>query len=111
MEKEIKDEIGITNDKYNLIPLAFSRELVRGGKPQLFLDIDISALKAMMHNAEENWEFIKENDLPDDSPLKKHLHAPLEATQEMFSYEGFMAFKIIQAYMNRTDAPFPIVDY
>lgn len=112
MEKEIEEEIGLTNDCYSLVPLAFTRELVRGGKPQLFFiaktNIDIRSIKSTMKDAQDNWEFINGEDLPIDSPLRKHLDSPLKAPQEMFSYEGWMALKIALAYLYKDEPPFPI---
>jgi len=112
MEKEIEEEIGLSADLYNLVPLAFTRELVRGGKPQLFFiaktDIDIRNIKTTMKNAQDNWEFINEDELPIDSQLHEYLDAPLKSPQEMFSYEGWMALKIALAYLYRDEPPFPI---
>jgi len=112
MKKEIKEEIGLSTDSYKLIPLAFTRELARGGKPQLFFiaetKLDIKSIKSSMINAINAWEFINENDLPNDSQLKKYLNAPLEAPQELFTYEGWMALRIASAYINKEEPPFTV---
>ncbi|WP_432695712.1 hypothetical protein ACQUQP_14330 [Marinobacterium sp. YM272] len=110
MEKEIKSEIGLDRELYELIPLTFSRELVRGGKPQLFFvaetNMDISTIKNEMKGAEESWEFIDESDLPEGSQLRGYIENPLEAPQNMFTYEGWMAMKIALAYMYDIEPPF-----
>ena len=111
MEREIQSELGLTNEQYELIPLAFSRELVRGGKPQLFFIaetwLNISEIKSEMKFAEESWEFIHEKDLPLDSPLREFIASPLNAPQQMFTYEGWMAMKIALAYFYEIEPPFP----
>lgn len=112
MAREIESETGLLREDYALTPLAFSRELIRGGKPQLFFiaetDKTVSEIQAGMLEAEEKWEFISDRDLPEDSPLKPHLSAPLEAPQEMFTYEGWMALRIAIAYIRNEEPPFSI---
>lgn len=113
MEKEIEEEIGLKTEDYHLIPLAFTREIVRGGKPQLFFiaktNIDIKNLNSTMEGAKDNWEFINKNNLPTNSPLHNFLDIPLKAPQEMFTYEGWMALKIALAYLYNEEPPFPIL--
>ena len=110
MQKEIEEEIGLQKDSYELTPLAFSRELARGGKPQLFFiaktNIEIEKIKSSMINATDSWEFMNANNLPSNSPLKKYLNTPLEAPQELFTYEGWMALKIALAYLYNENPPF-----
>ena len=112
MHKEIEEELGLEKEYYKLIPLAFSRELVRGGKPQLFFiaetELDIRDIKLKMTQAVDAWEFINENLLPDNSKLKKHINSPLEAPQNLFTYEGWMALKIALAYLYNEEPPFLI---
>ena len=112
MQKEIKEEIGLENDSYKLIPLAFTIELARAGKPQLFFiaetDMDIKNIQSSMFNAINAWEFISENDLPINSPLIEYLNNPLEAPQELFTYEGWMALKIALAYLYNEEPPFSV---
>jgi len=110
MEKEIEREIGLKPEQYNLIPLAFTRELVRGGKPQLFFIaetlFDIKTIKSAMKMAEESWEFIDINDINENNPMYEYMASPLSAPQEMFTYEGWMALKIAKAYFYSTEPPF-----
>lgn len=112
MQKEIKEEIGLSKEFYKLIPLAFTRELARGGKPQLFFiaetDLDIQNIKSTMTNAIDAWEFISDNDLPINSQLREYLNSPLEAPQELFTYEGWMALKIALAYLYSEEPPFSV---
>ncbi|KJY80758.1 hypothetical protein TW81_18665 [Vibrio galatheae] len=110
IEKEIKSEIGLRPNQYNLIPLAFTRELVRGGKPQLFFiaetTLDIASIHSEMEAAEESWEFISIESIDESNPLYKYIESPLSAPQEMFTYEGWMALKIAMAYLYKTEPPF-----
>jgi hypothetical protein len=110
IEKEIKSEIGLRPEQYSLIPLAFTRELVRGGKPQLFFiaetTLDIASIQSEMKMAEESWEFISIESVDESNPLYKYIEFPLNAPQEMFTYEGWMAMKIAMAYFYRTEPPF-----
>ena len=110
IEKEIKSEIGLRPNQYNLIPLAFTRELVRGGKPQLFFiaetTLDIASIQSEMEAAEESWEFISIESIDESNPLYNYIESPLSAPQEMFTYEGWMAMKIAMAYLYKTEPPF-----
>lgn len=110
MEKEIESEIGLKPEQYDLIPLAFTRELVRGGKPQLFFIaetlLDIETIKSEMKMAEENWEFIDIGDINESNPMYEYIASPLNAPQEMFTYEGWMGLKIAMAYFYSTEPPF-----
>jgi len=110
MEKEIESEIGLKPGQYNLIPLAFTRELVRGGKPQLFFIaetmLDIGNILSEMKRAEESWEFLDKEDIKEDNPMFEYIASPLSAPQEMFTYEGWMAMKVAMAYFYSTEPPF-----
>lgn len=110
MAKEIESEIGLKPEQYELIPLAFTRELVRGGKPQLFFvaktNLDIKTIQSDMKFAEESWEFIDQDSLTEDSPLYQYIQSPSNAPQELFTYEGWMAIKIAAAYFYSTEPPF-----
>lgn len=110
MEKEIENEIGLTPEQYNLIPLAISRELVRGGKPQLFFvaetSLDIANIQSEMKMAAESWEFINIEDIAESNPMYEYIKSPLSAPQEMFTYEGWMAMEIAKAYFYKTEPPF-----
>lgn len=113
MAKEIHSETGLLKEECIITPLAFSRELIRGGKPQLFFiaetNVCMEELKARMSNAEEHWEFISIADLTEDSPLRPYLHSPLQAPQSMFTYEGWMAINVAMAYIRDEEPPFEIL--
>ncbi|QPL47232.1 hypothetical protein IT895_05500 [Halomonas sp. A40-4] len=113
MAREIHSEIGLLKSEYSLTPLAFSRELIRGGKPQLFFiaetEMGLDELKEKMVGAEESWEFLSVDDLAEDSQLRPHLNSPLEAPQEMFTYEGWMALHVAMAYIRDEEPPFEIL--
>lgn len=113
MAREIYSETGLLKDECTITPLAFSRELIRGGKPQLFFvaetQITMDEIKSRMSVAEESWEFISIADLKENSPLKPYLNSPLDAPQEMFTYEGWMALHIAMAYIQDEEPPFEIL--
>lgn len=113
MAKEIHSETGLLKEECTITPLAFSRELIRGGKPQLFFvaetNVSMEELKTRMSNAEEHWEFISIADLTEDSPLRSYLDAPLQAPQSMFTYEGWMALHVAMAYIRDEEPPFEIL--
>lgn len=112
MAREIESELGLLKEDCSITPLAFSRELIRGGKPQLFFiaetDKSIDEIRVSMKDAEESWEFISEDELPENSPLRSHLDAPMQAPQELFTYEGWMALAIAMAYIRDEEPPFAI---
>jgi len=113
MRKEIAEETGLSPNQYELTPLAFSRELVRGGKPQLFFiaetDYRISELKDLMANAQDSWEFIHSEDLPDNSPLARYCDTPETAPPDMYSYEGLMALTLAVSYIKNVTPPCDVV--
>lgn len=109
MHEEIDRELNLPKDSYTLIPLAFARELPRGGKPQLFFyaecKLDLAEVKQRMRDAEENWEFLEEENLPPESPLNQWLDDQATATysrqalEQCFTVEGWMALRLTQAYL------------
>lgn len=113
IKREIKTELNLERDEYELIPLAFSRELVRGGKPQLFFiaktHLGMEEVSKRMEDATERWEFIDHANIPSDSELAKYLDSPLDAPAELFTYEGKMALDIAIAYLKKTEPPFSII--
>jgi len=113
MAREIQSETGLLKEECTITPLAFSRELIRGGKPQLFFvaetNVSMEELKTRMSNAEEHWEFISIADLTEDSPLRPYLDTPLQAPQHMFTYEGWMAIHVAMAYIRDEEPPFEIL--
>lgn len=109
MRKEITSEINLPDISYELIPLIFTRELARGGKPQLFFvakikssfkTINVKQLKTMQHFAEEKFEFFhklkkeiyenyhkKKEEVPKSlrehiSELEKYIENPMDAFKE-----------------------------
>ena len=113
MAKEIQSETGLLQHEYTITPLAFSRELIRGGKPQFFFvaetEVTMEDIKRRMSVAEESWEFISVADLKENSPLRPYLDAPMKAPQEMFTYEGWMALHLAMAYIRDEEPPFEIL--
>jgi hypothetical protein len=98
MLAEIAAELGLAPGEISIFPLAFSRDLVRAGKPQLFYlartDLSFEELEVRAAGAQESWEFLRREDLPTDSPLGDYLDDPASAPAELFSYEGRMALAL-----------------
>lgn len=111
MQREIDQELNLPKDSYTLIPLALARELPRGGKPQLFLAancrLPLEDIKERMLSATDRYEWKDPSDLDPDSKIRQALarpeSIPVEETtvEEYFTYEGWMAFKLFEAYDKR----------
>lgn len=111
MHDEIYRELHITQDTYEIVPLAFARELSRGGKPQLFFcakcKLPLGEVKKQMKLAEEKWEFFQEEKLPADSSLHKWLDKrdsvenDQKTIESCFTYEGWMGLLLIKAYLEK----------
>ncbi|MCI0560430.1 MAG: hypothetical protein MN733_18240 [Nitrososphaera sp.] len=109
MHDEISRELNVPKEAYQLTPLAFTRELARGGKPQLFFsakcELELKHVRERMKDAEEKWEFLNEEDLPLHSPLHKWLNqresviADKSTIETCFTYEGWMGFSLLRAYL------------
>ncbi len=110
MTAEIRTELNIDQNEYDLFPVAFSRELVRQGKPQLFFviktELTFDEIENRARNAEEAWEFIDPTDIPESNPLFPYLASPGDAPTELFSFEGSMALAIVSSYLDGTIGPF-----
>ncbi|MCV2894583.1 hypothetical protein [Lentibacter sp. XHP0401] len=87
MQLEMRMELGLEPDEYDLFPVAFARELPRAGKPQLFFvarsKLPLEELKLRSAKAKESNEFISEADKP------FHDLSSGEFTRESFTYEGW----------------------
>lgn len=99
--EEIRTETGLLPHQYHLFPVAFARELPRGGKPQIFWAaislIDADSFKKSCAEAEESSEYILEKDGFDFA-------ANIESAADFlskFTYEGraseFLADAFIRA--------------
>lgn len=110
MHAEIKRELNLPRETYDLIPLAFARELPRGGKPQLFFfakcNLSLAEVQRYMDKAEEKWEFLNEESLPPDSPLNRWLQNRIgptytrETLENCFTCEGWMGLRLARAYLD-----------
>lgn len=86
-----KEEMSIHKDKYKLIPLAFTRELVRGGKPQFFFLLIIPEMnrkefeRKFNKSVEGTYEF-KSDWISNISVYKKAL-SPEFATNLIYAHE------------------------
>lgn len=112
MSEEIKSEIGLEKDEYSLFPVAFTRELSRGGKPQLFFiavsEIEFEELHDRINYAEESWEFVRLEDIAENDPLAKYLKNPFAAPREFYTYEGWMGRLLTEAYIEKKLGPAPL---
>jgi len=100
---EIKMETGLDKDQYLLFPIAVSRELPRGGKPQLFyvavLLIEEDEFEIFCASAEEKSEYIenaKGSFFSGDSIDPKRM-------VDAFTYEGFAAFVFAQNFVDANE--------
>lgn len=109
MIDEIRTELNLPRQSYQVVPLAMARELPRGGKPQLFCaaqcDLRLAEIQDYMKSAPEKWEFVDSSMLPDDSELRPFLDAPdarvqrdRASLQTYFTYEGWMALRLCEAF-------------
>ncbi|MCZ4339279.1 hypothetical protein [Shewanella colwelliana] len=104
IEREIKTEIGIDRGDYSLYPVAFARELPRGGKPQLFFiaitDLCDSDIVDKSKTAEESWEFIDESDLEDhESKSGFKATSDIENLIDQFTYEGWACLQFSEDFL------------
>lgn len=110
MQAEIKSELHLDEADYQLTPLLFARELARGGKPQLFFfaecRLKLNEVRRAMQDADESWEFLREDELPAGSPIQQYLGDretvdPDKPTVEScFTHEGWTGFVAAKAFVN-----------
>jgi hypothetical protein len=91
MRYEIERETGLRESDYALFPVAFARELPRGGKPQLFYvavsDLSLPQIAARSRHAAEAGEFLTGE------------AATLDASPNHFTYEGWAALHFAQLFV------------
>lgn len=112
IQREINRELGLESSEFQVFALAFGRELPRAGKPQLFFgattSLELGEIKERMTTAVEAWEFLSEENLPPESPLRDWLDRPEDippdrrAIERCFTFEGWAALKIMSAYLRNT---------
>ena len=118
MRLEIKDEMNIEEDEFTLIPIAFARELARGGKPQLFYVAKCSLtekeIKERRKDAIERWEYIEPEELKESSPLHpwvgkaEKIDYEQKLIEDCFTYEGWAALQLSLAYIKGQDSVFAL---
>lgn len=100
IKNEIKSEIGIINSDYKLYPVAYARELPRGGKPQLFFVAVTSLSKTEIiersRKADESWEFVDEEN-EDFSGFKSF--SELSEIMDSFTYEGWACLRLAEDFI------------
>lgn len=98
--KEIKDELGLLPHQYQLYPVAFARELPRGGKPQLFwiaiADVDDDTLKDAAAHAREGNEFV----FHDFADVFKDLPKEDQNFSSKFTYEGLACLIFSEIFLD-----------
>lgn len=91
---EIKNEMGLEPHEYELWPVAFSRELARGGKPQLFFAaialVDELRLRDAAEHAKEKGEYVQADDFNIQS---------WDNAYEKFTYEGWAALHFADKFL------------
>ena len=98
MVKEIKHEIGLDEDEYDLFPVALARELPRCGKPQLFFvaiaRVPLQRIREAIASADEAHEFVE--DLS-STPLSAYDDST--ALSERFTYEGWACLRFAERFI------------
>lgn len=96
---EIESEMGLSTDDYKLYPLAFARELPRGGKPQLFwvaiTKLSDDEIRDKMKNAKEKYEFVPTDEF---DFFDKDIEFYSEIA-ERFTYEGLASFLFTEQFL------------
>ena len=98
MLKEIKHEIGLDEHEYHLFPIAFARELPRGGKPQLFYmalaKVENQRIRDAMATADEAYEYVS----TDSAEATEMLGGP-ELSSDLFTYEGWACLRFAERFV------------
>ena len=100
---EIKMETDLNEDQYLLFPVAFARELPRGGKPQLFFVavclVSDEEFERSCQNAIEKNEYITNTDNTFfDKSGKKQISMP-----EAFTYEGYACHWLAEEFLSANE--------
>ncbi len=99
---EIRSEIGLEDHEYLLYPTAFSRELPRGGKPQLFFTavslVSDKRLTTAMEDAEERVEYISDEINP---AFQQRLKLDTKEIEMHYTYEGWTCFRLSDIFIKR----------
>lgn len=98
MLKEIKEEIGLDEHEYCLFPVAFARELPRGGKPQLFFAavslVESERIRGAMASAKEAYEFVE-----DQAVIRLPTDGNTQTFSDLFTYEGWACFRFAERFI------------
>ena len=115
MHNEIYKELNLKQNEYELIPLAFARELPRGGKPQLFFlaktDYSYKEIEKKSLQADERTEFLTPDMIPRNSSLLQWINpsAPIIPTQTLveacWTYEGWASYLFVTSFLENTEPP------
>ncbi|ELB1500443.1 hypothetical protein D3H41_10165 [Vibrio neocaledonicus] len=102
IEREIALEIGLDRAEYNLYPVAFARELPRGGKPQVFFialtKLNGTEVLEKSRNADESWEFSTDNILK-EKELAFQTIPEIDSLYEKFTYEGWACLQFCEDFL------------
>lgn len=100
---EIKMETHLNRDQYLLFPVAFARELPRGGKPQLFFVaialVDDVTFENACQNAVERSEYIPRSD---DTFFGVEVDQTMPLS-EAFTYEGFACQRLAEDFVTANE--------
>ncbi len=103
MVDEIGDETGLTRDQYRLFPVAFARELPRGGKPQLFFaavcPVDRRERQRLASDAPHRSEFVIEESLPVESIADDYS----QFRDDLFTYEGWACLQLTTDFVKANE--------
>jgi hypothetical protein len=99
-EAELLSEMGLHPNEYNLYPVAFARELPRGGKPQIFwvavTNLSDEQIRDRMAKAEEASEFVPS----DEFDFFQQELDYYKTVADRFTYEGLAAFLFTEAFID-----------
>lgn len=97
---EIKNELNINEEDMDLFPVAFARELPRGGKPQLFFVARVKMTKEELiekaKSAKERHEFLSSDDTFFET-------AETKDGSSLFTYEGWAALVFAEEFIEANE--------
>lgn len=102
--REIFLEMGLSEGDYALYPVAFARELPRGGKPQLFFAavslIPEQELRTKLASAREAHEYVN-----DDKSLDADMTKYSQSKDDEFTYEGWACLYLAEGFVQANEGP------
>lgn len=99
LSQEVEEEINLSKDEYEVIPLAYTREVLRGEHPQMFClvntDLSRREISARLENVEQN---AREYDRFDFIPLSEDGVLPADDLISL-NFEGRINYYLVEEYL------------